>query len=128
MIDALIAGRIHGTPMQRTAKNGQPFATTKVRAATRDGAAIFINVICFEQTAVAALLALSDGDSVALSGEATPGVWVAKDGTPKPVLDLLAHAVISPFSITRKRKAASVAANIPASDELPFDDELPGAA
>jgi single-stranded DNA-binding protein len=128
MIDALIAGRIHRKPSEHTAKNGKRFVTAKVRVSTRDGGALFVNVICFEESATGALLALGDGDSIALSGEATPGVWTAKDGTVRPVLDLLAHAVISPFSVTRKRRAALAAAASPASIELPFDDDLPGAA
>ena len=128
MIDALIAGRVHRKPAEHTAKNGKRFVTTKVRVSTRDGGAIFVNVICFEESAGGALLALGDGDSVALSGEATPGVWMAKDGTARPVLDLLAHAVISPFNVTRKRRAAMAAAATPAFCELPFDDDLPGAA
>ena len=33
MIDALIAGRLHGQPTARTGKSGKPFAVAKVRAA-----------------------------------------------------------------------------------------------
>ena len=126
MMDCLIVGRLHRQPKRRTAKNGQRFVTAKVRVSTRDGGAIF--VICFEESLVGALLALGDGDSVALSGEVTPGVWMAKDDTARPVLDLLARALISPFSVTSRRRAALAAAASPASIELPFDDELPGAA
>jgi single-stranded DNA-binding protein len=128
MIDAVIAGRLYRKPSEHTAKNGRRFITAKVRVSTRDGGAIFVNVICFEEAAAGAPLALADGDSVALSGEATPSVWTAKDGTARAVLDLLAHAVISPFSVTRKRRAVSAAAASPAAVELPFDEELPGVA
>jgi hypothetical protein len=128
MIDALIAGRLHGSPKSRTSKSGQRYATAVVRASLRDGTATFCNTITFAEPAVAALLALSDGDSVALSGELTPKVYVPQSGEPRPSLDLLAHAVISPFSVTRKRRAALAAAAAPVAVELPFDDELPGAA
>jgi hypothetical protein len=128
MIDALIAGRLHGSPKYRTSKSGQRYATAVVRASLRDGTAIFCNVISFAETAVTALLALSEGDSVALSGELTPKVYVPQSGDPRPSLDLLAHAVISPFTVTRRRRAMSAAAISPAAVELPFDDELPGAA
>lgn len=37
MIDALIAGRVYGTPAERTSKTGKPFAVAKVRAAAGDG-------------------------------------------------------------------------------------------
>ena len=121
MIDALIAGRIHGTPAERTAKNGKPFATAKVRVSTRDGEAIFVNVIAFAEGAVTALLALGDTDSVALSGELTPRVYVPPQGDPRPSLDLLAHALISPYCVTRKRKTVRQADD----GELPFDDGPP---
>ena len=72
MIDALIAGKLYGTVSQRTTKTGNPFATAKVRVTTVTGEGLFVNVIAFADAAVGALLALSDGDSVAISGELTP--------------------------------------------------------
>jgi single-stranded DNA-binding protein len=105
MIDALIAGKLYGSVAERTAKNGNRFATAKVRTATAAGEAIFVNVIVFTEAAVMALLALSDGDSVALSGELTPKVWLDKNGKPRPVLDLVAHAVLTAYHVIRKRKA-----------------------
>lgn len=123
MIDALICGRLHGAPKSRTSSNGRPFATAVVRTATRAGEAIFVNTIVFAQPAVTALLALADGDSVALAGELTPKVFVPKQGEPRPSLDLLGHQVISPYSVQRKRQAV-----VAAAQELPFADEIPGAA
>jgi hypothetical protein len=96
VIDALIAGRIHGTPTARTASTGKPFATAKVRVA---------NVIAFDKDAIAGLLALSDRDSAALAGELTPKVWTDKDGTARPSLDLLAHGVLTEYHVSRKRQA-----------------------
>jgi hypothetical protein len=128
MIDALVGGRLHGSPKSRTSKSGQRYATAIVRASLRDGTAIFCDIITFAESAVTALLALSDGDSIALSGELTPKVYVPQSGEPRPSLDLLAHAVISPFSVTRKRRAALAAAVSPTAGELPFDDELSGVA
>jgi single-stranded DNA-binding protein len=108
VIDALIAGRLYGKPAQRTSTSGKPFATCKVRVSTREGDAIFVNVIAFAEAAVAGLLALSEGDSVALSGELTPKIWQPRDGgEPRPALDLLAHAVLSEYHVQRKRQAMS---------------------
>src|SRR5262249_45603677 len=126
MIDALIAGRLHGAPAERTTSAGKPFATCKVRVSLRDGVVLFINVIAFDRAAVTALLALSDGDSVALAGELTPKVWVAPDGAARPKVDLLAHGVLSEYHVARKRK--TVRAADPDHPGLPFDDALPGAA
>jgi hypothetical protein len=50
MIDALISGKLYGTPEKRTSKAGKLFVIAKVRAAA------------------------GNGDSVALSGSLTPRV------------------------------------------------------
>jgi len=132
MIDALLAGRVHGTPTERTAKNGARFVTCKLRVATRTGETLFANIICFRAQAVTALLALSDGDSVAISGELTLGTYVAKDGITRPTLDVVAHAALSPYSVARKRQALSASrersASSPAlaqTSTAEFDDDLP---
>lgn len=95
MIDALIAGRMYGHAEERSGQGGTAYVTCKVRAATDDGELIFCNVIAFNDAARNALLALGDGDSVALSGAATPKVWSDKQGKVRPALDLIAHAVLS---------------------------------
>ena len=105
MIDALIAGRLYGAPSERTSSNGNTYATAKVRVSVRSGEAYFVNVIAFAPPAIAALLALSDGDSVALSGELTPKTWTDKQGEARPSLDLLAHAVLTEYHVVRKRQA-----------------------
>ena len=107
MIDALIAGRLYGRPAERTTSSGKSFATAKVRVSTRDGDALFVHVIAFAESAVSALLALSDGDSIALAGELTPKVWTDKNGEARPALDLLAHSVLTEYHVTRKRQAMS---------------------
>jgi single-stranded DNA-binding protein len=121
MIDALIAGKLHTRPEQRTGKNGKPFATAKVRAAAGDGESLFVNVIAFDDGAVAALLALDAGDSVALSGSLTPKVWTDREGQPRPALDLVAHAVLTPYHVSRKRNAVQAA-------HQPHGDSEAGAA
>jgi single-stranded DNA-binding protein len=105
MIDALIAGKLYGQPKAKTAKNGNQFATAKVRAAAGDGESLLVSVIAFSQTAVAALLALEDGDSVALAGELTPRVWTDREGNAKPAADLVAQVVTTAYHVGRKRKA-----------------------
>lgn len=104
MIDALISGKLHGKPIQRTGQSGKRFVTSRVRTPMSDGDAVFVNVIAFDSAVGAALLALDDGDSVALSGSLTPKVWT-KDGEARPSLDMVAHAVLTPYHVTRKRKA-----------------------
>ena len=105
MIDALIAGKLFGQPTERTGKSGKSFAVAKVRAAAGDGAGLFVNVIAFDEAPCNALLALRDGDSVALSGSLTPKVWTDREGNTRPALDLVAHQVLTSYHVSRKRAA-----------------------
>lgn len=114
MIDALISGKLHGKPSERTSKAGKPFVTAKVRAAGGDGESLFLNVIAFDPAPCTALLALGDGDSVALSGSLTPKTWTDKDGNARPALDLVAHMVLTAYNVSRKRTAMHQSAPAPA--------------
>ena len=107
MIDGLIAGKLYGAPQERTSKTGTPFAVAKVRCAAGDGdgESLFVSVIAFSHSVCAALLALDDGDSVALAGMLTPKVWIDKDGYSRPALDIVAAQVLTTYHVTRKRKA-----------------------
>ncbi|WP_423392023.1 single-stranded DNA-binding protein [Burkholderia sp. LMG 21824] len=105
MLDGLLSGRIFGKPVERMGASGRPFATAKIRAAVSDGEALFVNVIVFSDDAKAALLALDDGDSVALAGTLTPKVWTDRNGEAKPVLDMVAHVVLTAYQVKRKRAA-----------------------
>jgi len=133
-IDALIQGRMHGAPRERTSKTGSPFVTAMLRVATRDGGSLFASVICFNGTGCKALMVLGDGDSVAVSGEATLKLYQPRDGgEPRPSLDLLAHAVLSPYHVKRRRdamaeaKAQERAAPEPTEAAAPaeLDDPIP---
>jgi hypothetical protein len=107
MIDALIGGRVHGKPAERTAASGTRYATVKVRVPIRTGEALFVNVIAFDEEVITVLLALSDRDSVAIAGELTPKAYSDKDGIPRPSLDLLAHQVTTEYHVARKRRIVS---------------------
>jgi len=134
-IDALISGRIHKTPQSRVSAAGKRFATAIIRAAARDGNGIFVSVIAFSQSACDALLALDDGDSVALAGELTPKIYTPRDGgEPRASLDLVAHRVLSAYHVSKARKAVQDATAppaphddgpAPAAAEPELDDALP---
>jgi len=104
MIDGLIAGKVFGQPKQGTGKDGSHYVSAKVKAAGGDGDTIFVNVITFADDARQALLVLSDGDSICLSGSLTPKVWTDRDGVTHPCLDMQAHAVLTTYHVQRKRK------------------------
>jgi single-stranded DNA-binding protein len=124
VIDALISGRLYGAPVEREARNGNRFVTAKVRAAARNGEALFVNVVAFLESAVTALLALGDGDAVALAGELSAKAYTDKQGEPRPSLDLVAHAVLSEYQVQHKRQALRERAEVPG--KLPFNDDLSG--
>lgn len=115
MIDGLVSGRLYGTSTSMTGASGKAFVTAKVRAAAGDGEALFVNVIAFDDAVKSALLALGDGDSVALAGTLTPKAWVDRTGEAKPALDLVAHSVLSTYDVKRRR-AAVQATRQPAND------------
>lgn len=95
-IHALIAGRIHRAPVQRTAPSGLLYATATICALPRKGNAVFVHAVAFEAIPANALLEFSAGDAVALAGELRPKVWIPKDGSePRPSLDLIVHRVLS---------------------------------
>jgi len=105
MIDALIQGKVHGTPTQRTGKSGKPFALAKVRTPTTEGESVFVSVIAFDDGPVAALLALKEGDSVAVAGPLKVGTWLDKEGQHRPALDVVAQQVMSLYAVRHKRAA-----------------------
>jgi single-stranded DNA-binding protein len=105
MIDALIAGKLYGAPKRGSGKNGNPFTTLLVRATAGNGESLMVSVIVFDDTAQTALQALGEGDSVALAGTLTPKVYEARDGSTRPALDLVAHAVLTAYHVKHKRQA-----------------------
>jgi len=60
----------------------------KVRAATGSGESVFVNCIAFSESEGASLLALGDGESVALSGTLNPKPWIDREGAPRMALDM----------------------------------------
>ena len=107
MIDALISGKLHGKATERTSKAGKPYALAKVRASTGDGEALFVNVIAFDTAPCTALLALGDGDAVALVGTLTPKAWLDREGQPRAAVDVVAAQVLSAYHVRRKREAVT---------------------
>ena len=64
-------------------------------------------MIAFDTEVVDGLLALGDGDSVALSGSLTPRVWTDKQGNHRPSLDMVAHQVVTAYHVQHRRALAA---------------------
>jgi len=105
MIDGLVSGRLYGQPAERVDKTGKSFAVAKVLASAGEGGDVFVNVIAFDVAPSTALLALNDGDSVALAGSFTPKVWTDKQGNTRPSVDMVATQVLTAYHVARKRTA-----------------------
>lgn len=106
MVEGLIAGTLVGLAETRQGKNGSSFALAKVKATTGDGESLIVNVIAFAAEASATLMALDDGDAVALAGALTPKVWTDKQGNTRPALDMVATQVLTAYQAGQKRDAA----------------------
>ena len=105
MIDALITGRLAADPKPGTSRNGNAYATARVMVTSNAEERLSVSVIAFDSATVVALLAMGSGDTVTLAGELTPKVWTDKHGTAQPSADLKAHAVLTPYHVSRKRRA-----------------------
>jgi single-stranded DNA-binding protein len=111
-IEALMLGKLHTAPVRRTGStSGRQFVGCKVRVALGDAAAVFVSVVCFSETAGEALLALGEGDPVALAGTLKPGAWIDREGNARPSLDLVASQVLTAYGLKKKR--GPVAASSP---------------
>lgn len=105
MIDALLTGRLAADPKPGTSRNGNTYATARVQVTTGAEDRLSVSVIAFDAGTVAGLLALSTGDAVTLAGELIPKVWTDKEGSARPSADMKAHALLTPYHVTRKRRA-----------------------
>ncbi len=105
MIEGLITGTLVGLAEQRQGKNDTSFVLAKVKAVPGEGESLIVNVIAFAAEACAALLALDEGDTLALSGALTPKVWTDKQGNTRPALDMVASQVQTVYHVDRKRAA-----------------------
>ena len=105
MIEGLITGTLMGLAEERQGKNDSTFVLAKVKAQPGEGESLIVNVIAFSAEARAALLALDEGDTLAVSGALTPKVWTDKQGNTRPALDLVASQVLSVYHVERTRSA-----------------------
>ncbi len=119
MIDALVAGHLVDKAVLRTAKTGNTYATFRLRATCRSGESVQVSGITFSATMAALLAELDPGDAVAMTGELSLSGYLAKDGTPRPGVDLVAHTITTDYHTARKRKAARPASDGAASAAAP---------
>lgn len=120
MIDVLVAGKFVGAAVERTASSGKTFVTSKLRTAESDGETQFVNLVAFDHGVKSMLLALSDGDSVAVSGAMKVSTYEARDKSVRVSLNVVASAVLSAYGVKRKREAVRATSIPKAGCARPF--------
>ena len=111
MIEALVTGTLMEVAETREGKNDSRYTVAKVKATAGDGESLIVNVIAFSNEASHALLALDEGDTLALSGALTPKVWTDKQGNTRAALDLVATQVMSLYHAQQKGGAMAPSVN-----------------
>ena len=104
MIDALVSGRLRGAVTVKASRNGNPFASFRLATTDKNGDSVLCSCIAFSASVIDAAQRLSDGDSIAVTGEAAISTWTGNDGTPRHGLDLVVHGVLTAYHLGRKRK------------------------
>ena len=108
-INALVLGTLLTQPTQRTSQRGASFVTCRVRVAsagTGDSDSVVANCIAFDESTQRELLALGTGEQLAASGTIKVGVWTPADGPARPSVDMVVGKLLTPYSVSRRRKAA----------------------
>ncbi|MBB5459019.1 single-stranded DNA-binding protein [Paraburkholderia sp. Cpub6] len=103
MIDALLGGTLAKDPGARTAKNGSVYALATLRVPAGGDTVIFARVMAFDAHVRDALLALAKGHAVCVSGALEIGTWNTDTGEVRPSLSVIAHALVSPCHVKRRR-------------------------
>ncbi len=88
MIRALATGTLHGDPQVRTAANGQPFTTAKLRADGKNGVSVWVSLIAFGEQSER-LAAMKDRVALSVSGRCEVSAWINKDGEAAAGLSLV---------------------------------------
>lgn len=105
MLETLLAGKLVGAPEQRTSKGGKPYVTAKLRCSAGPEEVLFIRLTSFSESCCATLMALGDGDGVAVAGSLKPTAWVDREGNARPGADVVASQVLTAYAVKRKREA-----------------------
>lgn len=105
MIEALISGKLVGVPERRTSKGGRAYVQARMRVPAGADDTHFVRITAFSDSTCAALLALGDGDALAVAGTLKVSVWTPQGGEARPNLDVVAGQVLTAYSVKRRRDA-----------------------
>ena len=123
MIRALIVGELRADPQQRTGKNGKPFALARLSVPMGDQGRVSCSLIVFEAEAVARLLQLRAGASVAAAGTLKVGTYEGNDGSVRASLDMVADEIAATTPRPKKPRPAPAHRGHQGGGD-PFDDDV----
>ena len=126
MIRALVVGELRADPQQRMGKNGKPYALARLSVPMGDQGRVSCSLIVFEAEAVARLMQLRTGASVAAAGTLKVGTFDGNDGSVRASLDMVADEIASTTPRPKKPKPAPAhrAHQGGAAAGDPFDDDV----
>lgn len=105
MIDVLIQGRLRGAVTVKPTQQGKDYAIFRLSTTDKNGESLLCGCITFDAAAVEAVQRLTDGDAVAISGEASIQSWRDRNGVERLGMDVTVHQAMSPYHAGRKRPA-----------------------
>jgi len=108
MLSVLATGTLVSDPKSRQSAAGKAYATCNLRVPAEDSEAMLVSVIAFSADTVAAILALSKGDSCAIAGRGKLNTW-ERDGTQHTGLSVVAERALSVYRAGKQRKLATEA-------------------
>lgn len=108
MIEAIITGKLHQKAEERTSKAGNLYVQCRMRVSAGEDVIVLVTVRAFDEIPARALLAMTEGDALAVAGTYKPSAWIDRDGNARPGGDLIAGQVMSLYGLARRRKAAAV--------------------
>jgi single-stranded DNA-binding protein len=122
----LIKGSLFRDPESKTSSSGNAFvkATIKVAGGT-DGKSDFWSVMCFSETAKAALLDLRDGDHCAIQGALKVEIYNNKISRSVFADQVLALRVKKKRAEKSALDAKPSAVKSAKTESLPFNDDIP---
>jgi len=106
VLNVLATGTLVGDPKQRTGATGKPYVTAQARVPCDGEDSLLLSIIAFRDSARDALLALAQGDAVAVTGRAKLTAW-RKNGEERHGLSVVAEQVLTAYQVEKRRSAST---------------------
>lgn len=109
---ALVTGALFRAPESKTSKGGKSYALATIKTRGDDNRSEFWRLTVFSESAIDALMTLSEGDALSAQGPMQAQLYEAEGKPPRVSLSLIADTV-TPLRAPRKEKPAKAASDEP---------------